>query len=726
MQPPKENVMGRYVLVVWLALGVAVGATAAAAAPQRAPAREPELQRALDRLVAAGVPGAVALVRDGNRTIRLASGYGNLKAKTPMLTGDRFRVGSVTKTFVATVVLQLVGEGKLRLTDTVERWLPGVVPNGRRITVRLLLNHMSGLFDYGGDRKWLAAAYRDPMRDWTPRQIVAVATAHRPHFAPGAGWSYSNTNYVVLGLIVEAATKHALATELRRRIFTPLRLHDTSFPTKPRIAGRYAHGYFLRPLEDVSDGSPSVVWAAGALVSTADDLSRFYRALLGGRLLSPELLRQMERTVTPAPGFSYGLGLQKLHGPCGTFWGHSGGSPGYSVDALNSKDGRRQVVVLVNATDPLRPSLKNFRSFNPPERAGRALDRFVETAYCGTAVATPLERSLDELVAAGAPGALALVREGNRTTRVTSGYGNLASKKPMRATDRFRIGSVTKTFVATVVLQLAAEGQLSLDDTVEGRLPGLVPNGRRITVRHLLNMTAGLFDYLADGDPTVAKPFLAGNYTYTWKPQKLVEIAVSHRPHFAPGAGWSYCNTCYVVLGLIIEASTGRSLSTELRERIFTPLHLRGTTFDTTPRIAGRHAHGYELEGKRLQDVSGVDPSYGWAAGAIVSTADDVARFYRSLLVGRLLPPDLMRAMKTTVGARSLGPGVRYGLGIAKVQTPCGTAWGNRGGLPGYGTSTLSSKDGNRQIVVLATRDETLSKRAGRAYERVLATAYCG
>jgi len=374
--------MGRSVLVVLLAFGVAVGASAVAAAPQRAAAREPELQRALDRLVAAGVPGAVALVREGSHTIRLASGSGNLKAKTPMRVGDRFRVGSVTKTFVATVVLQLVGEGKLRLSDTVERWLPGVVPNGGRITVRSLLNHTSGLFDYGGDRKWLAAAYRDPMRDWTPREIVAVATAHKPHFAPGAGWSYSNTNYFVLGLIVEAATKHALATELRRRILTPLQLRDTSFPTQPRIAGRYAHGYFLRPLQDVSDGSPSVVWAAGALVSTADDIATFYRALLGGRLLSHQLLREMRTTVTPVPGFSYGLGLQKLRGPCGTFWGHSGGSPGYAVDALNSQNGQRQVVVLVNATDPLTPSLKNFRSFNAPERAGRVLERFVETAYC--------------------------------------------------------------------------------------------------------------------------------------------------------------------------------------------------------------------------------------------------------------------------------------------------------------------------------------------------------
>src|SRR5207302_2500805 len=112
-------------------------------------------------------PGAVLFVRNGDRTIRLTSGYGNLKPKTPMRAGDRFRVGSITKTFVATVVLELVGEGKLALDDTVERWLPGVVPNGKRITVRHLLNHTSGLFDFGGDRKFVAAAFRDPLRDWT-------------------------------------------------------------------------------------------------------------------------------------------------------------------------------------------------------------------------------------------------------------------------------------------------------------------------------------------------------------------------------------------------------------------------------------------------------------------------------------------------------------------------------------------------------------------------------
>jgi D-alanyl-D-alanine carboxypeptidase len=254
-----------------------------------------------------------------------------------------------------------------------------------------------------------------------------------------------------------------------------------------------------------------------------------------------------------------------------------------------------------------------------------------------------LQRALDRVVAAGAPGMIALVRDGDRTVRLTSGYGNLKTRTPIRATDRFRVGSVTKTFVATVVLQLVAEGKLSLDDTVERWLPGLVPNGDRITVSYLLNMRAGLFDYLNDGDPTVLAPYLKGNFAYAWKPRRLVEIGVSHEPNFAPGTGYRYCNTCYVLLGLIVEKATGDAIETQLRRRIIVPLRPRATSFDTKPRMSGRWAHGYELIGKPpLVDVSVFSPSWGWTAGAVVSTADDVARFYRALFRGRLLRADLL------------------------------------------------------------------------------------
>ena len=149
-----------------------------------------------------------------------------------------------------------------------------------------------------------------------------------------------------------------------------------------RIAGPHAHGYFVLPLEDVTVGSPSYVWAAGALVSTADDVASFFRALLGGRLLRPDLLRAMETTVAGTREFSYGLGLERVPTPCGGAWGHSGGSPGYSVDSYNSKGGTRQVAVFVNGTERLALGLPNFRSFDLPRRAGAAFERLIETAYC--------------------------------------------------------------------------------------------------------------------------------------------------------------------------------------------------------------------------------------------------------------------------------------------------------------------------------------------------------
>jgi D-alanyl-D-alanine carboxypeptidase len=367
-----------------LALLAIAAAPCAAASAAGEPGRNPgkaELQRTLDRVVTAGVPGAVLLVRAGGRTTRLTAGYSAVRSKRPMRARDRFRVGSITKSFVATVVLQLVAERRLALEDPVARWLPGLVPDGERITVRQLLNHTSGLFAFGADGDFVAQATRDPLRVWAPREIVAIATAHPPMFAPGSGWSYSDTNYFVLGLIIERAAGRPLAAELERRILAPLRLTATSLPTGPDIAGRHAHGYFLRPLQDVTVGSPSVQWAAGALVSDADDVARFFRALLGGRLVRPDLLALMQTTVAApqlGPGTGYGLGLLKVGQRCGALWGHTGASPGYVADALNSRGGTRQVVVLANATG----SLSAAGLFGLPPRAARAVDRLTRIATC--------------------------------------------------------------------------------------------------------------------------------------------------------------------------------------------------------------------------------------------------------------------------------------------------------------------------------------------------------
>ena len=358
---------GGLVAVLLLVAGAAVlwsrdrpAAPASVQAPQatRPPADPAALQRQLDGVVETGTPGMVALVRSGHQTWQGASGLGDLATKRPARAGDRFRIGSVTKSFVATVALQLVGEDKLGLDDHLERWLPGLVPNGDDITVRQLLNHTSGLYDYTDDLP-------EPPRPFQPRELVAIATGHRPLFAPGNRFSYSNTNYILAGLVIERAGGQPLATQLQQRIFGPLDLGDTELPvTEQALASPYVHGYAPRDkdwrvtdgpagLLDVTKMDPSWAWAAGAMVSTTADLAHFYQALLGGQLLDPKQLQAMQTTVDASQQFGhgvrYGLGLTLLRPGCATdLWGHGGALAGYRTTAFSTKDADRQLVATTN------------------------------------------------------------------------------------------------------------------------------------------------------------------------------------------------------------------------------------------------------------------------------------------------------------------------------------------------------------------------------------------
>jgi len=381
----RHRPIGRAVTAVTAGLlAVAVPTLTAAPSATAAPPSGPqELQAALDGVVAAGATGVSLRVDDGHRTVRLASGAAQLEPRVPLRPDARLRVGSITKSFVATVTLQLVGEGRLSLDDTVERWQPGLIPNGADITVRQLLNHTSGIFNYTDDEPFIQSLYAEPLRARTPQELVAVATAHPPVFAPGTSWSYSNTNYIVVGLILERVTHRSVLSLLRQRIFQPLRLHDTVYPTRsPNIPGYHAHGYLPPSLSDavpppwggqnryvdISVYSPTWAGAAGALISNPDDLRRFYRALLSGRLLRPAQLAEMKTMVELDPGFGYGLGLYTIQTPCGRIWGHDGGVPGYATFAWNDESGRRGFVAgLPTAQD---------------EAIGEALETLLLAAVC--------------------------------------------------------------------------------------------------------------------------------------------------------------------------------------------------------------------------------------------------------------------------------------------------------------------------------------------------------
>jgi D-alanyl-D-alanine carboxypeptidase len=361
-------------LVAATATVALVAAGTGAAAP--AEAGHAGLQGRLDDVVAAGAVGALVEVRDERGVWRGRSGVAALGTTRPVPVDGRFRAGSITKTFLATVVLQLVGEGRLRLDDPVEAWLPGVVPDGRRITVRHLLNHASGLADVRLtlpmppqpeflDNRW---------RTWTAAELVRRAVADPPAFQPpGSAYAYSNTGYLVLGRIVEEVTGRSYGEEIERRVIRPLRLRGTSLPgTSPRIPGPHPHGYVpirQRGLVDYTRMNPSVFGAAGELISTTADLNRFFAALLGGRLLPGHLLDEM-RTPGIEGGKRYGLGLAWRDTSCGIrLYGNDGDALAYQSWSFSTMDGRRQVTVAL--TPDFRADLDD------------AVDAFLDAAVCG-------------------------------------------------------------------------------------------------------------------------------------------------------------------------------------------------------------------------------------------------------------------------------------------------------------------------------------------------------
>ncbi|MFC6090285.1 serine hydrolase domain-containing protein [Saccharothrix lopnurensis] len=305
---------------------------------------------ALDEMAATGAQGVQVRVVDGRRGFTARAGTARVGSPRPVPTDGRFRVGSVTKTFVSTVVLQLVGEGRVELDAPVSRYLPGLLPDGDRITVRHLLQHTSGLYNYT-DALPLDPEDFDPIRyrTWTPAELVALSTARPLDFRPGTGWNYSNTNYVVVGLLVEKITGKPYGHAVEQRVLRPLGLRDTSVPgTRVGIPGPHAHGYarVRGEVVDITELNPSVAWAAGEMISTTEDLGRFVDALLDGRLLRPAQQREMLTTVQ-----GYGLGIEATELPCGvTTWGHGGGIPGYSTLVASTPDTATRLTASVTSS----------------------------------------------------------------------------------------------------------------------------------------------------------------------------------------------------------------------------------------------------------------------------------------------------------------------------------------------------------------------------------------
>ncbi|WP_441249513.1 serine hydrolase domain-containing protein [Kitasatospora sp. McL0602] len=355
------------------ALGAPVGVQGvpgvrAAATPPFAEQLTPDLIAMMQRL---RIPGAIVSVSTpewGTWTTTL--GTGDLATGAPIRTDQHLRVGSITKTFTATVVLQLVQEGRLTLDDPVSAFRPEV-PDGEHITVRQLLQMTSGLYNYSEDPAFNERLDQRPESEWTPQELLDIAFGHPAYFPPGGGWHYSNTNYVLLGLIAEQLTGRPLARLFQERIFNPVGMHETTLDSDATIPEPHAEGYqFISNVAsltaptltgkdaawaDWSAGNPynvthvnaSWAWAAGAASSTVDDLRRWAPALATGTLLSPELQRERLNFIPTSdqPGRpTYGLGIADVFG----FLGHDGQIPGYNAFVGYDPERCATVVVLVN------------------------------------------------------------------------------------------------------------------------------------------------------------------------------------------------------------------------------------------------------------------------------------------------------------------------------------------------------------------------------------------
>ncbi|WP_433346520.1 serine hydrolase domain-containing protein [Microtetraspora malaysiensis] len=350
------------------------------------------LRRDAAAITALGVTGVQARVitRDG-RSLTATSGVADLTSRRPVPRNGYFRIASVTKAFVATVILQLAGDGRLSLDDTVERWLPGVVSgngnDGRALTIRHLLQHTSGIHDDYPDYTSAENFYRHRHDTYTPEQTVARAMRHRPDFQPGKKWNYSNTGYVLLGMIIQRVTGHPWHQEVRDRIVRPLGLNHTFWPgTSAKLPQPHAETYQRfkpgGPLVDVTEQVGSGTNGEAGLVSTTADLNRFFRALLGGRLLPPTQMAQMKQTVPVGQEFEPlmprardGLGIFSRPLSCGgRYWGHEGGDSGWISAVGVTADGRRSVTVSLSGV--------LVESADDVLRVAQAESKLIDDALC--------------------------------------------------------------------------------------------------------------------------------------------------------------------------------------------------------------------------------------------------------------------------------------------------------------------------------------------------------
>ena len=342
-------------------------ASASVSASETESAEKARITATAQGLVDAGHPAALAAVTkaDGS-TVGVAVGKGNLETgEAPPLDGE-VRIGSISKTFTAVVIMQLVQEGKITLDEPIETYLPGLLKgegiDGNKITVRQLLQHTSGLPEYT-DQIGLEDPFANRDKYYSARDTLDLALSKPAAFEPGSQFKYTNTNYIVLSLLAEKVTHRPLAEQITQRIIEPLGLSHTYYPGpgEENIRGTHPHAYTRNKqgqLEDITRQDPSAAGGAGAMISTPSELTKFLQAAFNGTLLNQDSITEMKKTIEAGdligvPGSGYGLGIFSLPLSCGTAWGHSGGIPGYGSYNMVGPDGTAMALTVTAPPDAI-------------------------------------------------------------------------------------------------------------------------------------------------------------------------------------------------------------------------------------------------------------------------------------------------------------------------------------------------------------------------------------
>jgi CubicO group peptidase (beta-lactamase class C family) len=677
----------------------------------------------------------IVKVTQGDKVI-INEAFGESMTGVPATTAMHFRNGAVAFSYLGTLLMQFVDEHKVKLDDTIDRWIP-TLPEANKVTLKMLANQTSGYPDFETDPKWLDAFIADPFHIWTFEERIKYAFSRSIQFEPGTNWSYSHTNFMILGEILSKIGNQPLDVLLREKVLDPMGLKNTTASQTSEIPSPVLHAFdserrsALKIPANIPFYEESSFWNSqwgtpiGAnQTTTIDDMVTTAVRVGSGALLSkssyeamtgPHLLGFGKKQDNCAPScgtqtnfYNYGLGIVRS----GSWLLQNPMLGGYSATMAYLPSKKIAIAVFVTYAPEAFDSEGNYH--NSSDALFRSIGTYLAPDEAPPPAPTPnsakLARSVADpsvqsaIVAAvendrkrfgghtPVPATLIGVwdAKGNSFIRAF-GDADLEKKVPLTPADHFRIGSNTKTFVISVLLQLVAERKLSLDDPLSRFSLGVtIPNAGGITVRELCNMRSGLFE--AYDTPEFAK--LNWKVPKDFEPKTLVGWAMKQKPYFAPGKGYHYSNTNYLLIGMIIEEITKDTVGNQIRKRLLEPFGLKQTFYPETEAMPSPWVHGYHLDKQgNWEDISNTVPvAFMGSAGAMISDMNDIRRWIELYATGKTCGAGTYNDLINCIPF--LG-NTSFGLGIT-----CSEGWyGYTGALPCYNTADYYSPETGITIV---------------------------